>query len=175
MVYEQENIGKFKFRRVFNENVDSEELVWHRDREDRKIFVESSNGWMLQMDNELPQVLQEGQSYIIPKLTYHRVIKGTGDLKIVIDEGFNKIKVPKAVQNEVKKGLFYMKKRTSHPLLETYVTLKDVEDLKKYFHTNKTKVLKEEHKGKPHNDPDYIDWLLHGGNKGEEWILKISK
>ena len=92
MVYEQENIGKYKFKRVFTENVDSEELVWHRDTSDRKVFIEQSNGWMLQMDEELPQVLQEGQTYIIPKMVYHRVIKGTGDLKITIDEGFNKFR-----------------------------------------------------------------------------------
>ena len=31
MVYEQENISKYKFKRTFTEDVDSEELVWHRD------------------------------------------------------------------------------------------------------------------------------------------------
>ena len=86
MVYSQENISKYKFKRVFTENVDTEELVWHRDRCDREVFVEESNGWMLQMDEELPQVLQEGQTYFIPKMVYHRVIKGTGDLKILIEE-----------------------------------------------------------------------------------------
>ena len=74
MIYEQENIGKFKFKRVFNENVDSNELTWHRDYNDRKVFVESSNGWMLQMDEELPKVLNEGQTYVIPKMVYHRIV-----------------------------------------------------------------------------------------------------
>lgn len=171
MVYEQENIGQFKFRRVFTENVDIDELVWHRDREDREVFVESSNGWMLQMDNELPQVLQEGQKYFIPKLTYHRVIRGTGDLKIIIDEGVNKVRVPKSVQKQVKKGLFYQKKNINHPLLEDYITKTELENLREYF-TNKKRVISE---GKLYESKEHIDYLLHGGESGEEWILKIFK
>jgi hypothetical protein len=38
------------------------------------------------MDEELPQVLLEGQTYKIPKMVYHRIFKGTGDLKITISE-----------------------------------------------------------------------------------------
>ena len=86
MVYEQENISKYKFKRIFTEDVDSEELVWHRDLNTREVFIEQSNGWMLQMDEELPQVLIEGQTYKIPKMVYHRIFKGTGDLKITITE-----------------------------------------------------------------------------------------
>ena len=73
MVYEQENISKYKFKRIFTEDVDSEELVWHRDLNTREVFIEQSNGWMLQMDEELPQVLLEGQTYKIPKMVYHRI------------------------------------------------------------------------------------------------------
>ena len=86
MIYEQENISKYKFKRIFTEDVDSEELVWHRDLNTREVFIEQSNGWMLQMDEELPQVLIEGQTYKIPKMVYHRIFKGTGDLKITITE-----------------------------------------------------------------------------------------
>lgn len=86
MVYEQENISKDKFKRTFTEDVDSEELVWHRDLNTREVFIEQSNGWMLQMDEELPQTLIEGQTYKIPKMVYHRIFKGTGDLKITIIE-----------------------------------------------------------------------------------------
>ena len=86
MVYEQENISKYKFKRTFTEDVDSEELVWHRDLNTREVFIEQSNGWMLQMDEELPQVLLEGQTYKIPKMVYNRIFKGTGDLKITISE-----------------------------------------------------------------------------------------
>ena len=52
--------------------------------EDRTIKVLSSQGWQLQMDNELPKDLLFGESYYIPKETYHRVIKGKGDLVVEI-------------------------------------------------------------------------------------------
>lgn len=68
------------FIREFKSDIDIEDLVWHRDKEDRIIEVISNTGWYLQMDNELP-ILIEGQIFI-PKETYHRVIKGTGDLII---------------------------------------------------------------------------------------------
>ena len=68
--------------REFKENVDSSELIWHLDREDRVVIPLKSSGWKLQMDNELPKPLIEGQKYFIPKMTYHRVIKGSGDLRI---------------------------------------------------------------------------------------------
>ena len=37
--------------RVFESNVDSGELHWHRDRETRLIEVLEGNGWMLQLDD----------------------------------------------------------------------------------------------------------------------------
>lgn len=86
MIYSQKNISKNIFERVFSENVDTDELVWHRDRLDRHVHIEKNNGWLLQMDNELPKLMQEGRTYFIPKETYHRVIKGTGDLVIKIEE-----------------------------------------------------------------------------------------
>ena len=138
MIYEQENIGKFKFKRVFNENVDSNELTWHRDYNDRKVFVESSNGWMLQMDEELPKVLNEGQTYVIPKMVYHRVIKGTGDLKITVDEGYNQYRVPKVVKETIRKNLYNIKKSginmiIPNMLMESkYVSIEVLEEIKKF-------------------------------------------
>jgi hypothetical protein len=70
--------------RVFTESVEDEELKWHRDREDRVVKVLESNKWFLQMDDELPKELVVGESYLIPQGTYHRVIKGKGDLKVSI-------------------------------------------------------------------------------------------
>ena len=86
MIYRQKNISKNTFQRVFSENVDTDELVWHRDRLDRHVYIENNDGWLLQMDNELPLLMMEGQTYFIPKETYHRVIKGTGELVITIEE-----------------------------------------------------------------------------------------
>lgn len=70
--------------RTFTQDIDEDELVWHRDRRDRKVTVLKETDWKLQFDNELPQVLKD--VIFIPKNTYHRVIKGTGELTISIQE-----------------------------------------------------------------------------------------
>lgn len=75
-----------KKRRVFNENVNDSELKWHYDTEDRNVEILQSNGWKFQMDNGLPVDLVEGETISIPKYTYHRVIKGVGDLVVLITE-----------------------------------------------------------------------------------------
>lgn len=72
--------------RVIPKNVTSAELVWHRDRNDRVVEILQSEGWKFQMDNELPQTLKRGDILEIEKNTYHRVIKGEGDLVIKITE-----------------------------------------------------------------------------------------
>ena len=72
--------------RTFSEDVESEELVWHRDKNDRVVEVIQSNGWKFQMDNELPKTLESGNVVKIPKETFHRVIKGEGNLIIKIKE-----------------------------------------------------------------------------------------
>jgi oxalate decarboxylase/phosphoglucose isomerase-like protein (cupin superfamily) len=70
--------------RVFESNVDSGELHWHRDRETRLVEVIDGNGWQLQLDNELPVEMTKGGKYTIPEGVYHRTIKGEGSLKIKI-------------------------------------------------------------------------------------------
>lgn len=68
--------------RTFTNGVDNDELVWHRDREDRIVKSVGHTDWMVQLDNELPKPLTE--TIYIPKNTYHRVIKGNGDLTVKI-------------------------------------------------------------------------------------------
>jgi quercetin dioxygenase-like cupin family protein len=70
--------------REFSSEVDPMELVWHQDEEDRTIEILEGEGWQLQRDNELPLVLQEGDSIFIPMGQIHRVIKGNNNLKIQI-------------------------------------------------------------------------------------------
>jgi len=72
--------------RTFSETVDEMELVWHRDKEDRKITILEGENWQLQMEDELPVSLELGKTYFIPENFYHRVLKGTTDLKIRIDK-----------------------------------------------------------------------------------------
>lgn len=81
-----ESFVENKTRRVFDKDVANEELIWHRDKKDRVIYVIEAQGWKLQKDNELPINLVDGQMLYITKETYHRVIKGHGDLVIDIEE-----------------------------------------------------------------------------------------
>jgi len=68
--------------REFSQDVDSEELKWHRDREDRLIEPLEDTDWMVQIDGNLP-ILIKNQIFI-PKGVWHRAIKGTKSLKIKI-------------------------------------------------------------------------------------------
>jgi len=70
------------YLREFEESVDTDDLEWHRDREDRIVEVIGETDWQLQMDNQLPQRMT-GKIYI-PKEVWHRVIKGTNELKVKI-------------------------------------------------------------------------------------------
>lgn len=73
------------FRRTFSGAVDVDELIWHRDLDDREITVIRSNGWYLQMDDELPVSMHPGDVFHIPREKWHRVIrKGNNDLVVEI-------------------------------------------------------------------------------------------
>jgi hypothetical protein len=67
--------------RSFDQNVPEEELVWHRDREDRIVKALHQTDWQVQLENELPTPLTE---IFIPKGLYHRIIKGTEDLTVEV-------------------------------------------------------------------------------------------
>ena len=71
----------------FDNLVESDELVWHRDKKTRVVTVLEGTGWMFQMDNNIPISLEEGDVLTIPEMTYHRLYKaGTTPLKIQIKE-----------------------------------------------------------------------------------------
>ena len=78
--FQETKISDNTFIREFSQNTDSGELVWHRDRESRIIESIDDTDWMIQLDDELPKKI-EGEVFI-PMGVYHRLIKGTGDLKI---------------------------------------------------------------------------------------------
>jgi hypothetical protein len=80
----QEQKEKNYVIRTFSESVKDFELVWHRDKEDRIVRSVGDTDWMVQIDNQLPKPLTE--MVYIPKNTYHRVIKGNGDLTVKINK-----------------------------------------------------------------------------------------
>ena len=78
--FKEEVVSDNVFIREFKQDTDSGEFMWHRDFEDRVIESISKTDWQIQLDDELPKVIQ-GEVFI-PMGVYHRVIKGTGHLKI---------------------------------------------------------------------------------------------
>ena len=81
--YKQVQTLEYIYRK-FTQDILEEELVWHRDQNDREVEILEPTDWMFQFDNQIPQQLKD--RLFIPKDTYHRVIKGTGDLQIRIKE-----------------------------------------------------------------------------------------
>lgn len=84
--YNQKVLKEGFLLREFAQTTDSNDLVWHKDRKDRVVKVLRSDGWKLQLSKGLPFDLIEGRSYKIPSHSWHRIIKGKGNLKILIKE-----------------------------------------------------------------------------------------
>jgi len=70
----ESNTQYVKVLREFSKDLNSEELNWHRDKEDRLVEVKKGSGWYLQMENEIPVLMSEGLKFRIPKYTWHRII-----------------------------------------------------------------------------------------------------
>ena len=68
--------------REFNENIDPIELMCHRDDENRLVEIIGNTDWKVQLENQLPTSINS--PIFIPKHEWHRVIKGTGTLKLKI-------------------------------------------------------------------------------------------
>ena len=68
--------------RTFPKDTPDHLLKWHWDEEDREVFSLHKTDWKFQFDNQLPQQINDKLD--IPKGVYHRLIKGTGDLKLII-------------------------------------------------------------------------------------------
>ena len=78
--FKETKIDDNTFIREFSQDTDSGEYAWHRDREDRIIESLEETDWLIQLDDELPKKI-EGEVFI-PMGIYHRLIKGSNDLKI---------------------------------------------------------------------------------------------
>ena len=83
--FTEKKIGESLIRK-FSESVDSSELVWHRDRQNRVVRVLNGVNWKIQIENNLPENLIPGKSYFIPKGGYHRILKGKSNLVVEILE-----------------------------------------------------------------------------------------
>jgi hypothetical protein len=82
--FKETKIDDNTFIREFSQDTDSGEYAWHRDREDRIIESLEETDWLIQLDDELPKKI-EGEVFI-PMGIYHRLIKGSNDLKIKLQK-----------------------------------------------------------------------------------------
>ena len=82
-IYTDTKTGDDEFVRIFSQDIDPIELLWHRDRRTRIVEAVEPTDWMMQLDNETPRKIEKVE---IPAEAWHRVIKGTGDLKVKITE-----------------------------------------------------------------------------------------
>lgn len=68
--------------RQFSQEVHEIDLKWHRDGEDREIIALGETDWKIQLDDRLPTSLN--LPVFIKAGQWHRVIKGSGDLRLKI-------------------------------------------------------------------------------------------
>jgi len=80
--FSEEKISSTEYIRCFDSEIDPVELKWHQDWEDRTIQFFEPNDWMFQFDNQLP--IKCNGEISIKAGTWHRIIKGSGTLKVKI-------------------------------------------------------------------------------------------
>ncbi len=97
--YNDVRINRRTLLREFNARIDDIEYTWHRDEDDRIIEVFSGAGWQLQLDNQLPVLLESGCEYYIPAGVWHRLHKSNDNLTILISEKKGYTKNMMTIQN----------------------------------------------------------------------------
>lgn len=79
-----EKINNGFYIRTFSSDLNENELKWHFDEEDRIVICENDTDWLFQYDNELPITINKNEPIFIQKNIFHRIIKGTNNLKLKI-------------------------------------------------------------------------------------------
>lgn len=82
--YNEIEVDENLYQRTFSEDLDPMLLKWHWDEEDRVVSVINDTDWMFQYDNHLPILLKKDMKIYIPKGEFHRLLKGNGELKLLI-------------------------------------------------------------------------------------------
>lgn len=80
--FEEHPLGDDVFVRIFSPDSNPDDFKWHIDLEDRKIKTLEPTDWKFQFDNQLPISLN-GEIFV-PTGVWHRLIKGSGNLKLEI-------------------------------------------------------------------------------------------
>lgn len=80
--YNEIILNEYLSIRYFKADTDQLELDWHRDYENRWICALKETDWLFQFDNQLPMPFDD--CFFVPKGLYHRLVKGKGDLEIMV-------------------------------------------------------------------------------------------
>jgi len=83
--FEEKQVNSLIKIRTFKSSTLNEELIWHRDAENRSVRVLEGEGWYFQRDNELPTLMSPGQTYTIEKCTWHRIIRKKECSELVVE------------------------------------------------------------------------------------------
>lgn len=83
--FEETQLSYDTYIREFAQSYDVGEFVWHRDDEDRSVMSIEPTDWKIQLENRLPQGLNS--PVFIERGEWHRLIKGTGKLRVKIVTG----------------------------------------------------------------------------------------
>lgn len=84
MVYNEVRNEKFIYRTFEPDSIQDSELVWHRDKRDRKVLVLAGEEWLIQFDDQLPIELKVDDLIVIKANLYHRLIKTKDSNKLII-------------------------------------------------------------------------------------------
>jgi hypothetical protein len=156
--YKEQIKDNIKYRE-FDPMVETDELVWHRDRENRTITVLEGKGWFFQMDNEIPKEMCAGDILEVKKMVYHRLYKsGSTPLKISIEEKymksfkqFNESKIDEKVNKSspIYKEYLQLKKLSLKSLRDQLSRNYKVVDLKGYDKEGAiSQILRDKHGNK---------------------------
>lgn len=68
--------------RTFSQDLNEDELKWHRDHENRIVIPTHETNWLFQRENCLPEPIED--KILIKRGEWHRILKGTGDLTVKV-------------------------------------------------------------------------------------------
>ena len=84
MPFSEAKSNRFTFRK-FSEDVKQKDLVWHRDKEDRKVSGVTGEAY-IQFEDTLPIKLEQNCAQLIKAGRVHRLIKNQEEIIIKIEK-----------------------------------------------------------------------------------------
>ena len=182
-----EEINEVGLVRTFSKDIDSNELEWHRDKEDRVIIPISENDWTIQYDGELPLKLNVNEEFFIPKNSFHRVIKGSTDLVVEVvktafeEDEYEVIEEGKKKKKKAKRDACYYKVKGRYKVWPSAYASGALTKCRKVGAANwgnKTdeaeldEAKKRKLTSKPSSESNLGDWFKRKGAKGKTggWV-----